>query len=58
MTDCARFCVICGHKLHVDGVRLLCDRHGEMRPYLAQDPLAAAVVEVCDAVGIVNIEEA
>ena len=31
------YCVICGHKLHVDGSRLLCDRHGEMRVYVEQN---------------------
>jgi hypothetical protein len=37
----ARFCPICGCKLHVDGERLLCDRHGEMRVYLERDPKVA-----------------
>jgi len=36
-----RFCPICGSKLHVDGKRLLCDRHGEMNVYLTSDPKAA-----------------
>jgi hypothetical protein len=34
----AKFCPICGGKLHKDGDKLLCDRHGEMKVYLAQDP--------------------
>ena len=30
----ARFCPICGGRLHADGKRLLCDRHGMMRVYI------------------------
>lgn len=41
----AAFCPICGCKLHVDEFygkkRLLCDRHGEMKPYLENDPKVA-----------------
>ncbi|MGD0405107.1 MAG: hypothetical protein ABSB10_00440 [Candidatus Bathyarchaeia archaeon] len=37
----AKFCPICGCKLHVDGKRLLCDRHGEMNVYLDHDPKVA-----------------
>jgi len=37
----AKFCPICGGKLHVDGERLLCDRHGEMKCYLERDPKVA-----------------
>lgn len=41
----ARFCPICGCKLHVDESggkkRLLCDRHGEMKVYLERDPKVA-----------------
>jgi hypothetical protein len=32
--EAARYCPICGGRLHVDGGRLLCDRHGEMRVYV------------------------
>jgi hypothetical protein len=55
MIEGAAFCPICGHRLHVDGARLLCDMHGEMKVYIDRDPLVS-VVEVCDAVGIVNLE--
>ncbi|MCW4048032.1 MAG: hypothetical protein NWE99_10830 [Candidatus Bathyarchaeota archaeon] len=34
----ARYCPICGSKLHVDGKRLRCDRHGEMRVYMVYPP--------------------
>ena len=37
------FCPICGGKLHVDGKRLLCDRHGELKVYPNQDPKVPAV---------------
>jgi len=37
----AKFCPICGCKLHVDGEKLLCDRHGEMNVYLIGDPKKA-----------------
>lgn len=37
----AVYCPICGCKLHVDGEKLLCDRHGEMNAYLTRDPKAA-----------------
>lgn len=37
----AKFCPICGCKLHIDGKRLLCDRHGEMNCYLGRDPKVA-----------------
>jgi hypothetical protein len=30
----AKYCPICGCKLHVDGEQLLCDRDGEMRVYV------------------------
>jgi len=30
----ARYCSICGCKLHVADGRLRCDRHGEMRVYV------------------------
>ena len=30
----AKYCPICGCKLHQDGERLLCDRHGEMKVYV------------------------
>ena len=50
------YCVICGHKLHVDGERLLCDRHGEMKVYLDQDPIGTAVVEHCNLVGVTDLE--
>jgi len=30
----AKYCPICGCKLHGDGERLLCDRHGELRVYV------------------------
>lgn len=50
------YCVICGHKLHVEGLRLLCDRHGEMKVYLTQDPLGTAVVEQCNVVGVEDLE--
>jgi NAD-dependent dihydropyrimidine dehydrogenase PreA subunit len=41
----AQFCPICGAKLHVDGERLLCDRHGEMNVYLDRDPYKAAQIK-------------
>lgn len=50
------FCVICGHKLHVDGARLLCDMHGEMKVYLTQVPIGTAVAEHCEVVGIEDLE--
>ena len=50
------FCPICGGKLHVDGERLLCDRHGEMKVYLDQDPIGTAVVEHCNLVGVTDLE--
>jgi hypothetical protein len=37
----AKFCPICGGKLHKDGDKLLCDRHGEMNVYLDRDPKEA-----------------
>jgi hypothetical protein len=37
LSDCVQFCPICGGKLHVDGERLLCDRHGEMKVYVDQN---------------------
>jgi hypothetical protein len=37
----AKFCPICGCKLHKDSDKLLCDRHGEMRVFLDRDPKAA-----------------
>lgn len=56
MAEDVKFCPICGCKLHVDGERLLCDRHGEMKAYLERNPKAsAAVAEACDALGIENL---
>ena len=57
----AIWCPICGCKLSVEEVdgkrKLKCSKHGEMKWYLEQDPLAAAAVaEHCDAVGVVNLE--
>lgn len=31
----AKFCPVCGGKLHRDGEKLLCDRDGEMKVYVA-----------------------
>lgn len=33
-----KYCPICAGKLHLDGGRLLCDRHGEMKVYLVANP--------------------
>ena len=55
------WCPICFSELKVEagsGVKkLMCPKHGEMRPCVELDPLvAAAVAEHCDKVGIVNLE--
>jgi hypothetical protein len=51
------FCPICGGKLHVDGGKLLCDRHGEMNVYLPRDPaVSAEVARHCDVVGVKDLE--
>ena len=63
LSEAARFCPICGCKLHRDpsydgtGERLLCDRHGEMKVYLSRDPrVSAEVSEHCDKIGVVDVE--